>query len=53
MYIMPDASTQTTKPKRGPKLGGVKEIKNKKIIKNKIKQYDINDIKTIIIFDDV
>lgn len=52
---MPDASTQTTKPKRGPKLGGVKEIKIKKNIKNKnkIKQYETNDIKTFIMFDDV
>ena len=50
---MPDASTQTTKPKRGPKIGVVKEIKIKKNIKNKIKQYETNDIKTFIMFDDV
>ena len=52
---MPDASTQTTKPRRGPKIGGVKEIKIKKNIKNKIKikQNEITDIKTFIMFDDV
>lgn len=55
MYIMPDASTQTTKTRRGPKIGVNKEIKVKKYIKNKIKikQYETNDIKTIIMFDDV
>ena len=57
-YKMPDASTQTTKTRRGPKIGGNKEIKIKKNIKNiknkiKIKQYDTTDIKTIIMFDDV
>jgi len=56
MYIMPDASTQTDKPKRGPKLENNNETKIKKAYtKNKlnIKKYDKNDIKTIIMFDDV
>jgi hypothetical protein len=52
---MPDASTQTEKLKTGPKRQTQINKQIKKNIKNKIKikQYETNDIKTFIIFDDV